>query len=341
MPKREELRWSDLRIGIAVAAVAALVLFAIFFAGSRRGPFLPETYTLHLDLDDAAGIRVGSPVRVGGVSAGEVAGLEIIAPREAPAAFAADTLAPLTGAGPDLRDIRIELTIQERFRPYVTTSSRARLANIGLGGERYVAISAGDVRDPSLEPGDEISAVASVDWDLVLARLARALNESRELANLSDEIGEKLEAGGGSLPRLLDENSEIYRTLPAMLAESRATLQVVEAGEGVFPQWSRDRRLKRSVDELARLVRAIEESIETGDGLAQWSDPKELRSALSDLETSLREMDAKIDRGRGTTGRMINDEELFVQIRVLRNRIDDLVAAFRADPLGFVDIDLF
>lgn len=338
MPAKTQPDWADLRLGLVVAAVVAAALVAVFFAGAQRGPFLPDTYTLHVEVDDAGGIRVGSPVQVGGLMAGEVSDLDIVPPERTP--DLGDTLLPLTGAEPDLRDIRLELTVQERFRPFVTSSSRAELASIGLGGERLVKISAGDVREPPLEPGSVVPTVASVDWDIVLARLARALNETREIVVLTDDLRAELESGSGTLPRVLREDSPIYPRVRALQREADLLLALVDEGPGLVGEVRRDAELLDRIDRLEDHIAELETALDEGP-LRRWAEPVELRTALADLDASLAELADRIETGRGTWGRFVHDAELQVQLGVLLGEVRELIAAFKADPLGFVDIDLF
>lgn len=341
MPKPRETRWTDLRLGITVVSVTTLALLAVFLLGARRGPFLPDTYTLYLELDDAGGIRVGSPVRVGGVTAGEVSDVEIVAPREAPVA-PHDTLQALVGGIPQLRDIRITLAIQQEFRPYVTTSSRAQLASLGMGGERYVQIGAGDVREAALRPGDVIAVEPSVDWDLVIAQISRALNEGTEIVYLSKQLRRKIESGSGTLPRLLSPDAPLYGDLRTLASESKALLRLLDTGPGVLARARTDPTLASNIDSLRTNVAAIEAALEEGDGtLHRWADRTELDAALKDLHASVADLDARLSGGRGTLGRLLNDRELWLQVRVLQRRTSALVEAFRADPLGFVNIQIF
>lgn len=338
MPTSREKSWADLRIGIAVTAVFALAGVAVFLAGARRGPFLPDTYTLYLKLSEAGGVRVGSPVRVRGIPAGEVADVEIIAPESS---APGDTLEALTGI-PELADIRLELSVQERFRPYITAESRAQLATIGAGGERYVQISAGTVGEEPVPDGGEIVAIPSTDWDLILARLSRAFNEMAEIAEIAEGIRGKLESGGGSLPRFLDKESRIYAEIEGVRRESESLLALVEEGPGLIPRWYGDPRLKRNLGRLTDDLDSLAVSLDAEDGaLGRWTRSEELRTALADAREEVRRLDEAVASGRGTWGRLANDEELWVQIRVLQRRVADLVAAIKADPLGSVDIDLF
>ncbi|HUP19750.1 MAG TPA: MlaD family protein [Gemmatimonadota bacterium] len=339
MAGRREPSWGDLKVGIVVVSVFTLASVVILLAGAKRGPFLPDVVTYYVDLDDAAGIRAGSPVEIGGIPAGKVANLEIVPAGAAPPS-PGDTLLPITGADLERRDIRLELSIQERYRPWITPSARAQLASIGMGGERYVRITPGDVREAPLGTGSEILTVASIDWDIVLARLSRALNETREITALSDEIRVKLDAGAGSLGRLISEDAELRRRIDSMTAESESLLALIDTGPGVGGSWRSDSGLAQQIDGVAERLEALADSLDHGPG-RDWAHREELDAALADLRVSVRDLDARLTEGRGTAGRLLHDEELWLQLSVLQARLKELVAAFAADPLGFVNIEVF
>ena len=339
MAGRREPSWGDLKIGIAVVAVFTLASAVILLAGAQRGPFLPDVVTFYVDLDDAAGVRAGSPVQIGGIPAGEVTNLEIV-PSEAPPPGAADTLVPLTGLDLDRPDIRLEIAVQERYRRWITPTARAQLASIGMGGERYVKITPGDVRESSLAAGSEIPTLASIDWDIVLARLSRALSETREIMALSDEIRAKLDAGAGSLGRFIADDDELDLRIRRLTAESEALLALADSGPGFVASWRRDPGLAEEIDVVVERIDALADSLDHGPGRG-WTRREELDGALADLRVSVRDLDSRLTSGRGTAGRLLHDEELWLQLTVLQARFGELMAAFAADPLGFVNIEIF
>jgi hypothetical protein len=164
------------------------------------------------------------------------------------------------------RDIRIELSVEERFRPHITLRSRAQLASLGMGGERYVKITPGDVREPALEPGTTIHTVASVDLDLVLARVGRAANEVQEIAYLGTELQEKVASGAGTAGRLVDLDSPRWptgsrtkRRAPHALDEDRGSCRMRADG-----------RLKANVEASGRHSRPVGG---LHDDIRQWADP--------------------------------------------------------------------
>ncbi|MGH7565231.1 MAG: MlaD family protein, partial [Gemmatimonadota bacterium] len=318
-------------------SIGLLALLVVIVLGSGRGPLRPETYTLYVNLDDAGGLRVGSPVEVGGAPAGQVVDVTILPPATNGAPGVADTsgrAAPLSSE----RDIRIELSIEERFQGHVTTSSRAQLASLGMGGERYVKIVAGDVRQPTLEPGSTIPIVASVDLDLVLARIGRAANEIQEIAFLGTELQGKIASGAGTAGKLVDLESPLYDRVDRFEDRAQSLLDALDGGAGLVPQWKANGRFKANVEALRADVSALSDSTA---GLDQWSDPVELRQAIEGLRTEVAALSRKLDAGQGTLGRLLHDEELFVQLRVLRQGLSDMMTAIQEDPAGSVNIELF
>ena len=330
-PRGTEPSWSDLRLGITVAAFGLLALLAVIVLGSGRGPMRPETYRLYVQLEDAGGLRVGSPVEVLGSPAGQVVDVTILPPPTP----GAPGRAP---APPGRGDIRIELSVEERFRNHITESSRAQLATLGMGGERYVKIVAGDVREPSMEAGSVIPTVASVDLDLVLAQAGRAGNEIQEIAYLGTELQNKVASGAGTAGKLMDEDALLYDRIYRFEDHAQSFLEALDHGRGVIPGWRSDGRFKANVEGLRSDVAFLSDS---SVALEDWSDPAELRQAIGELRGAAAALSAKLDSGQGTLGRLAHDQELFLQIRVLQLGLRDLMAALEEDPMGSVNIELF
>jgi phospholipid/cholesterol/gamma-HCH transport system substrate-binding protein len=336
-PRKSEPSWGDLRLGITVASVGILALLVVIALGSGRGPLRPETYTLYVNLDDAGGLRVGSPIEIGGTVAGQVVNVDILPPGSTGPLRVMDTLGRPTPLPRD-RDIRIELSLEERFRDHVTTSSRAELASLGMGGERYVKIRPGDVRQPALEPGATIPTVASVDLDLVLARVGRAANEVQEIAYLGTELQGKIAAGAGTAGKLVDVESPLYDRVDRFEDHAQSLLGALDGGAGLVPQWSADGRLKTNVERLRADMAALSDSTPV---LEKWANPVELRQAIEGLRAEAAALSHKLGSGQGTLGRMLRDEELFIQVRVLRQGLRDMMTAIQEDPVGSVNIELF
>jgi phospholipid/cholesterol/gamma-HCH transport system substrate-binding protein len=339
MPSRAEPAWGDLKLGILVTVVVAAAVLGVLVLGSTRGPFAPDVVPYFVELDEAGGIRAGSFVRVAGMPAGEVVELVIVSPMEQPSAVVGGRLQPATGLPTQPANIRLELGVHDRFQPYITPTSRAQLATLGMGGERYVKITAGDVRERPLPAGSTITEIPSVDWDLVTAQLGRALGEIEVLAANVEEIRGKLFEGNATAARLLDVESPLYGSLESLADQSESLLDALDEGEGIVAGVRGDSVLEGNLDAIRANVRAIDSLTE--DAARPWRDPEELITALTALETEAQDLRTRLESGEGTLGRLLYDEELWIQLRVLESRLRRTVEAFREDPLGFVNIRFF
>jgi hypothetical protein len=59
------------------------------------------------------------------------------------------------------------------------------------------------------------------------------------------------------------------------------------------------------------------------------------------LSSEVAELSRKLETGQGTLGRLLHDQELYTQIRVLRQGLSDMMTAIQEDPIGSVNIELF
>ncbi|MCH8492798.1 MAG: outer membrane lipid asymmetry maintenance protein MlaD [Idiomarina sp.] len=131
-----EARKIELMVGIFISvAIAALVFLAMQVANqssSTRG----ETYTLYAKFDNIGGLKVRSPVKVGGVVVGRVASITL---------------------DKEFFEPVVELRISKEYSGFPETSTASILTS-GLLGEQYVGLEPGFMDDDIfvLENGDTI-----------------------------------------------------------------------------------------------------------------------------------------------------------------------------------------
>src|SRR5919109_834477 len=80
MPRTRSLAWDELKIGI-VSVVALALAATLIFLLTGEGGFSWQRYSLKAVFDNIAGLNEGSPVRVAGVEAGSVTGLDFVGDR--------------------------------------------------------------------------------------------------------------------------------------------------------------------------------------------------------------------------------------------------------------------
>ena len=275
-------RQMQLRIG-ALVLTAILLFIGFVLSVGKRSALFEERYSLWTSFSSTEGLAVGAPVRLAGVTVGNVTRI----------AFSRD-----------LKDRRIALTlsVDQRVQDRIREDSVASIGTIGLVGDKVLDVTVGSLDRPALQPGAQLASVDPLDYTVLVQKGDRILdNVTRITASLDEFL-----AGGESAGK---------RNLNEALRSLRATLVEVEKGGGllhdiIYGKEGADllARADRTVQSLERTARAIE----TQRGLlhALIYTPQEdtlgrLTRALAGLDDLVRE--AK--EGRGLLHALIYDPQ--------------------------------
>ncbi|RUO33457.1 outer membrane lipid asymmetry maintenance protein MlaD [Aliidiomarina sanyensis] len=131
-----EARKIEFLVGVFVTAAIAAIVFLAMQVANNTDATRGETYTLYAKFDNIGGLKVRSPVKVGGVVVGRVS--RITLDRE--------YFEPL-----------VEMRISVDFKGFPDTSSASILTS-GLLGEQYIGLEPGFIDEDvfTLEHGDYI-----------------------------------------------------------------------------------------------------------------------------------------------------------------------------------------
>lgn len=326
---------TELRVGIFVVLALLIGGALVFVIGSRRNLF--ESKVMYTAVwNDVAGLREGSPVRIGGVDVGVVASVS------------------LQDDGKTL----VELDIIDEQQRLIRQGSVASIGGKGLLGDKLINITVGT--GPRIPPGGRIDTEESAELTSYLARAGRVLEEAEGTArNLriatsgfaDEQFGADLRAtthdlakvmnmaaeGDGAMQRLmtdrqladqLDDTLANMRLASAELARTsrsiRGITDEIAHGDGtaheiVYGQSGTQlvRNLAQASGELAQLL----EAVRTGDGTAHdliyEHDADALVDNLTAMSGDLRSIIADIRAGRGTIGGLLVDPSIYEDVKRL------------------------
>ncbi|RUO23496.1 outer membrane lipid asymmetry maintenance protein MlaD [Aliidiomarina iranensis] len=136
-----ETRKIELLVGVFISAAVVALIFLALQVANQSSAMRGETYTLYANFDNIGGLKVRSPVKVGGVVVGRVANIEL---------------------DPEYFEAVVELQISKSFSQFPETSSASILTS-GLLGEQYIGLEPGFMDDDVfvLEDGDSIFSTNS------------------------------------------------------------------------------------------------------------------------------------------------------------------------------------
>ena len=276
-----------------------LLLFAVglFLIGDRRLLFA-EDFEVEADFGNVTGIVVGTSVRLAGLDAGEVLGLEI--PSRPGERFG------------------VRMRVREDLRSLVRTDSVAAVLTDGLLGAVFIQIRSGTASAPQVEDGGVIRGVDSIeiadlieegrDTFRVVANEFLGLRE--QMSETFSALGETAEAtallindASDDIQTVTSATAELMVDVQAVLTDTRSVVSDLSAGRGTIGKLLSDEALythlagtARETEATMKAVRGSAERVEqlvrqfggddseAADLLAEAGDVVSLaRHAMSDL----------------------------------------------------------
>lgn len=239
-----------LRVGAFVAMALALAGVVIFLIGKETRLFERQV-TYHAYFENVEGLSDESPVWLGGKEVGRVDGVHFP-----------------SKPGEKRLEVRLKLSAQHAER--VRTDSVARLASLGVLGDKAVDISVGSPDAPRLEPGGEIPSTAGGDLSSLMRGAAQVMEDS---VAVSRTVRKAVEAYAD--PQVAEDVAASVRSLRVLLEE-------VEKGEGVLHALIYDKqagqqvrvlmadasRMARRMDAAVADVEALLDEVRHGKGTA-------------------------------------------------------------------------
>jgi len=282
------------RIG-AFFVVGIVLLFVAIELTLGLG-LLRRRYPLYATFRDVQGLDSGADVRLAGIKAGRVDGMQI-----------------------EQDHVRVTLLINGGL--VVKKDSLARLDFRALSGERFVSLTLGTPTAKPAEPGDTLEGETPASFSDVVDQLsgvAQNVNElvtslnansQRLLTNLADLIEQnrseldqiaenvasitgKLDRGTGTLGLLLNDSS-LYDRASAAIGDVRQAVQDI----GQVPH-----DLSEGRGTLGKLIRE--------DG-GLYAQVRETVDHLNESARNAEEITASLRDGQGTIGKALTDDTLY------------------------------
>lgn len=303
-------------VKVGIFMTICLVALAIFILRVEDlSLFGDEPARLAAEFRDVAGLDDQAAVRVAGVRVGRVDGISL-----------------------EGRRARVQLLLEEPLA--LTVGTRARIANMGLLGDKYVELIPGPPGAPALPPGAVLPGETPVTFDEALAKLNRIGTSIEGLTGTF--AGQDL---GGAIQRLLADvqatSTEIRLLVAGNQAQIGATVRNFERFSATLA-----RELPRLAGEMERAVTGIADLVaeNRADVGASVDNVRELTARLQASVENLNEITGRIARGEGTIGKLVSDEtahdELVATLDSIQGGVETLSGALGTIQKFQVDVGM-
>jgi phospholipid/cholesterol/gamma-HCH transport system substrate-binding protein len=301
VPSRQQVKWSQLRVGLTVLVATATLGLLIFLMTGTRGLFTGRLW-LKAYLDNAAGLRTGAPVQLQGVDVGNITEIRVI-------------------PGRALTPVEVTFWISRKYADSVRKDSLIALIRSGVLGEVLVDIDSRAAKGPPAKNWDALTTRDTPSLDDVVRASQTTLQNLDSVLQRADRIVATIERGQGTLGKFIYD-PELYSRLTASVADFQRILTTINRGNGTLGKLISDETLYQkanaSVDKLSRII----DTIERGEGsMGKFlKDPALYNNANQTLARANKLME-DINSGRGTLGKLASDAEFARKIEVTVTRL--------------------
>jgi phospholipid/cholesterol/gamma-HCH transport system substrate-binding protein len=355
LPGQQEVQWSQLKVGVLVlVALFALTLLVFLMSGSTGG-FFTGKITLRSYFENSAGLKVGAPVNLEGVTVGNVKSIRII-PNRSPT------------------PVEVRMNVSKKYAGDIREDSTADLDTIGVLGDTVVDITSKFKTKRPVQNGDELrtsetpnlsdvikSSQGTIEQlNVILAKvnnLVDSLNSGKgsigmlindptlynkavgtfnELQALVDQIGN----GKGSIGKLIADDT-LYNRANNTIGKLEDIATQLDNGKGTVGKLLKDDtlydNLRQSTDNLNKLLADINAG---KGGLGLLAKDPQFAKKLNDTVTHLDSVLNSVDSGEGTIGQLMKNKDIYNHTDEMLKNTNDLILAVRKDPKKYLTIHL-
>lgn len=355
MPSQQQVRWSQLKVGVLVLVALVALTALVFLMSGNTGGFFAGHFTVRSYFENSAGLKVGAPVNLDGVTIGNVKSIRIAPERQ-------------------LTPVEVVMKISGRYEPLLKSDAKSSLDTIGVLGDTVVDINSKFATGAPIQNGGELKTTETPNLTDVIKSSQGTIEQLDTILAKVDNLVDALNSGKGSIGQLIN-NPALYNKAVTTLNQLQDIANAVNNGNGTIAKLMNDPTLYNRANDAVGHLQHMADEMDSGQGtvgkllkdptlynnlkqssatlnqiLAQVNsgkgtlgmltkDPK-FAAKLNDTVTKLNSILGQVDSGQGTMGKLLKDPTLYNNADKLMANSSDLVTAIRKNPKKYLTIHM-
>ena len=358
MPSQQEVKWSQLKVGVLVLVSLTLLIILLFLMTNATGMATFEKKLITRSyFANSEGIKVGAPVTLEGVQIGEVRAVRLS-----------------SDPGRKLTPVEIMMKLSPKFQNRVHKDTTASLETTGLIGDTIVELNSELAQGPEVQSGDELRTYEAPSISTFIKSSQGTLDQLNGTITKLDKVVEGIQNGEGSVGQLI-KNPALYNEATATLNQLHTLSANLSRGRGSAGKLLTDDTLYNRLNDTAERLDTLATGLSSGKGsagklltddalynnlnttltrtnsiLAQvdsgkgslgllLKDPataEKVSDTISQLDTML----AGVNAGKGTVGQLVTNDAAYNNLNVLLKNASELAVMLRTDPKKYLTIHM-
>ena len=358
MPSQQEVRWSQLKVGVIVLIASIVLITLLFLMTSSSGLGLfSHKIQVTTYFENSAGLKEGGAVNLQGVTIGTVKQIVIT-------------------SAPDrkLTPVQVTMKLDTKYSNDLKKDSKASLSTVGVLGDTVVDINSQYAVGPPLDSGDEMKTLETPNLQDVVKASQGTIESLNVILAKMNTIVDNLQNGKGSVGQLIN-NPDLYNKANAAVDQIAQLTAKLNRGQGTVGKLMNDDALYNRINDTIGRVDAITANLQNGQGsagkllkdeqlynnlnatvananqlltdanagkgaLGLLAKDPQFRQQLQDTMAQVNTLVTGIDQGRGTLGKLATDDQAYTNLNKLLTQSTLLVDTIRADPKKYLTIHL-
>ena len=358
MPSQQEVRWSQLKVGVIVLVAVIVLVTLLFLMTSSSGMGL-TSHKLQVTtyFENAAGLKDGAAVNLQGVTIGTVKSVRVV-------------------STPDrkLTPVQVVMKLDSKYQTSLKKDSKAALTTVGVLGDTVVDINSQYATGAPLQDGDELHTLETPNLQDVVKASQGTIETLNVILAKMNTIVDNLQSGKGSVGQLINNpdlynkanatvdelhkltvninegrgsvgklinDDELYNRLNSTVKTLSDVATALNNGQGTAGKLLKDETLYNNLNQTLTQANALMTDARNGKGAAALllNDPK-FRDSLNDTLTQVNTLVAGVSAGKGTLGKLATDDTAYTNLNKLLTESTNLVTTIRSDPKKYLTIHL-
>jgi phospholipid/cholesterol/gamma-HCH transport system substrate-binding protein len=358
MPSQQEVRWSQLKVGVIVLISTIVLVTLLFLMTSSSGlGILTHKLTVVTYFENSAGLKTGAAVNLEGVTIGTVKSVTIDNSPER-----------------KLTPVKVVMKLDDKYGANLKKDSKASLSTVGVLGDTVVDINSQFAVGQRLQDGDELKTLETPSLTDVVKASQGTIESLNVILAKMNVIVDNIQSGKGSIGQLIN-NPDLYNKANKTVDELLTLEKNLNAGRGSIGKLMTDDTMYNRLNDAAAKLESISDSLNSGKGTLgkllkddslyknlnstlehanslmadadagkgglglMLKDPK-FRQDLSNTLTQINSLVSNINDGKGTLGKLATDDSMYINVNKLLTASTDLVTTIRSDPKKYLTIHL-
>jgi phospholipid/cholesterol/gamma-HCH transport system substrate-binding protein len=307
MPSQQEVKWSQLKVGLIVLASVAVLSLLLFLMTSASGmSVFSRKIIVTSYFDNSMGLKTGAPVELEGVTIGEVKTVEVT-----------------TDPARKLTPVKVVMKIDPRYHK-PAQDSRVSLGTVGVLGDTVLDINSETAVGPELHSGDELKTSEPQPAGRGQGQPGNHGEPQRHPRQDRPHRGRPAERQGHR--RQADYRSHLYNQATSTVTQLNALATNLNSGKGTAGKLLKDPEMYNHLNDTVTRLDNIVTNLDAGKGSAgKLLKDDSLYNNLNASMAHANSMLAEADAGKGGLGLIAKDPAFAKKLNDTVTQLDTLL----------------